>query len=33
MITPPGNAGVVQYDESIPTAVGNQPTNMILGGP
>ena len=33
MITPPGNAGVVQYDESIPTAAGNQPTNMILRGP
>jgi hypothetical protein len=28
-IAPPGNSGVAQYVESVPTAAGNRPTNTI----
>ncbi|MDQ6744630.1 MAG: hypothetical protein M3Z27_01200 [Actinomycetota bacterium] len=38
-VAPPGNSGINQYVESIPTAHGNQPTNTVhpngggTGGP
>ncbi len=36
-IAPPGNSGVSQYQENVPTAKGNQPSNTIgpggSGGP
>ncbi|MGA8718358.1 MAG: hypothetical protein WB557_10160, partial [Solirubrobacteraceae bacterium] len=28
-IAPPGNSGVSQYLETVPTAGGNQPTNTV----
>jgi hypothetical protein len=32
-IAPPGNSGVQQYVESVPTASGNRPTNSVhVGG-
>ena len=32
VLAPPGNSGVNQYDESVPTAAGNQPTNTLHPG-
>ena len=31
-IAPPGNSGVSQYQEDVPTAKGNRPTNTIVPG-
>jgi hypothetical protein len=31
-IAPPGNSGVSQYQENVPTAKGNQPSNTISPG-
>ena len=31
-IAPPGNSGVSQYQEDVPTAKGNRPSNTIVPG-
>jgi hypothetical protein len=31
-IAPPGNSGVSQYQEDVPTAKGNRPTDTIVPG-
>jgi hypothetical protein len=31
-IAPPGNSGISQYQEDVPTAKGNQPTDTIVPG-